>query len=89
MATRGRQQPWDHAKSLLMKTHEAAGFLPSFGKRDRFTDMSVGEALNIAVLCLVAMLVLVAAVLALILYQAWVALECRRKPPRRVPHATR
>lgn len=72
-----------------MKTHEAADFLPSFGKRDRFADMSVWEALNIAVLCLVAGLVLGAAVLSLVLYEAWIALERRRRPPPRVPHAAR
>ena len=72
-----------------MKTREAADFLPRFGKRDRFADMSVWEVLNIAVLCLVAGIVLGAAVLSLVLYEGWVALERRCGPSRRLPHATR
>jgi hypothetical protein len=76
------------AESLLMKTRETADFSPNFGSRDRFATMSVWEVLNIAVLCLVAMLVLGAAVLSLALYEAWSLLARQRRPPRRVPHAT-
>lgn len=68
-----------------MKTHEAAGFLPSVGQRDRRAILFVWEVLNIAVLCLVAVLVLGAALMSLIVYEAWTA----PARPRRLPNLTR
>ncbi|MBP1180198.1 hypothetical protein [Methylobacterium sp. PvR107] len=71
-----------------MKTRETADFSPNFGRRDHVAANSMWEALNIAVLCLVAMLVLGAAVLSLALHEAWTVLARQRRPPHRVPHAT-
>ena len=64
-----------------MKTHEAADFLPSVGERDRRATLFLWEVLNIAVLCLVAVLVLGAAVTSLVLYEVWAAPGRRRRLP--------
>lgn len=66
-----------------MRPDAAAVDLPVFRGGDRSVAGRLREALNLSVLCVVAALVLCAAMISLVLYEVWISLNSRGRRPAR------